>query len=158
MQFHPTPKLDLNFYAGGEYLGRTQFQKAAGGPFNEGYGATGLNNYGCLTEILPFAAQSTSASTGVPTGVAGANGFIPGALQNCTGDTRNLIEGTASFWYRFYKGSKGTFQFGGQYSYYVRNTWRGVGTGTVSGITYTTNGQPHAGQNMVFTSLRYYLP
>jgi len=157
LQFHPTPKLDLNFYAGGEYAGRTQFSKTAG-VFNEGYGATGLANYGCHSEILPFAAQSTSTSTGVPTGVAGSNGFIPGVLQNCTGDTRNLIEGTASFWYRFYKGSKGTVQFGGQYSYYVRNTWRGVGTGTVNGITYTTNGGPHADENMFFTSLRYYLP
>jgi hypothetical protein len=158
LELHPTPKLDVYFYTGGEYAGRTQFAKTAGAAPNEGYGATGFANYGCTTEILPFAAQSTSTSTGVPTGVAGSNGFIPGALQNCTGDTRNLIEGTTGFWYRFYKGSKGTFQFGGQYSTYVRNTWRGVGTGTVNGITYTTNGGPHAEENMIFTSLRYYLP
>ena len=54
----------------------------------------------------------------------------PALLQNCTGDTRNLIEGTVSFWYRFYKGPKGTMQFGMQYSNYVRNTWRGLPTGT----------------------------
>ncbi|HXW63214.1 MAG TPA: hypothetical protein VEJ45_11480, partial [Candidatus Acidoferrales bacterium] len=86
------------------------------------------------------------------------NGFIPGVLQNCTGDTRNLIEGTIGFWYRFYQGEKGRFQFGGQYTNYVRNTWRGVGTGTVNGITYITNGGPHSDENEVFTSLRYYLP
>jgi len=158
LELHPTPKLDVYLYTGGEYATRTQYAKTAGGLPNEGYGATGLANYGCSTEILPFAAQSTSTSTGVPTGVAGSNGFIPGTLQNCTGDTRNLIEGTAGFWYRFYQGSKGRFQLGAQYSTYVRNTWRGVGTATVNGITYTTNGGPHAEENMIFTSLRYYLP
>lgn len=158
LQFHPVPKLDINLYVGGEYAARTAYAKTSGGLPNEGYGGQGLSNYGCSTEILPYAAQSTSASTGIPTGVAGANGFIPGTPQNCTGDTRNLIEGTLSFWYRFYKGPKGTVQFGGQYSNYVRNTWRGVATGTVNGITYTTNGAPHVDENMVFTSFRYVLP
>jgi hypothetical protein len=163
LQLHPTPKLDINFYVGGEYEARAQYQKVVGGAFNEGYGATGLANFGCgaAAEVLPFAAQSTSASTGVPTSVAGANGFIPGAAQNCTGDTRNLIEGTISFWYRFYSGPKGRVQFGMQYSNYVRNTWRGLATGTATGgdgITYSTNGGPHSDENMVFTSFRYYLP
>jgi hypothetical protein len=159
LQLHPTPKLDINFYAGGEYDARTQYQKAVGGAFNEGYGATGLSNYGCNTEILPFASQSTSTSVGIPTGVAGSNGFIPGALQNCTGDTRNVIEGTVSFWYRFYKGPKGTVQFGMQYSNYVRDTWRGIGSGTgTDGISLSTNGAPHSDENMVFTSFRYVLP
>ena len=159
LQLHPTQKLDINFYAGGEYAARTAYQKAVGGAFSEGYGGTGLANWGCNTEVLPFAAQSTSASTGIPTGVAGGNGFIPGAVQNCTGDTRNLIEGTVSFWYRFYKGPKGTVQFGMQYSNYVRNTWSGIATGTgADGITHTTNGAPHSDENMVFTSFRYVLP
>jgi len=159
LQLHPTPKLDINFYAGGEYAARAAYQKTVGGTFNEGYGGTGLANWGCNTEVLPFAAQSTSASTGVPTGVAGGNGFIPGALQNCTGDTRNLIEGTVSFWYRFYKGPRGTVQFGMQYSNYVRNTWSGLPTGTgADGIAHTTNGAPHSDENMVFTSFRYVLP
>jgi hypothetical protein len=159
LQLHPTPKLDINFYAGGEYAARTAYSKTLGGLANEGYGGLGLANWGCNTEVLPFAAQSTSASTGVPTSVAGGNGFIPGALQNCTGDTRNLIEGTVSFWYRFYKGPKGTVQFGMQYSNYVRNTWSGVASGTgADGITHTTNGAPHSDENMVFTSFRYVLP
>jgi hypothetical protein len=159
LQLHPTPKLDINFYVGGEYDARAAYASAAGAAGKVGYGGTGLNNYGCTTEILPFAAQSTSTSTGVPTGVAGSNGFIPGALQNCTGDTRNLIEGTVSFWYRFYKGPKGTVQYGMQYSSYVRNTWSGIGTGTGSdGITHITNGGPHSNENMVFTSFRYVLP
>jgi hypothetical protein len=160
LQLHPTPKLDINFYVGGEFEARAQYQKTLGGAFNEGYGGTGLSNFGCNAEQLPYAAQSTSTSTGVPTGVAGSNGFIPGATQNCTGDTRNLIEGTVSFWYRFYKGPKGTVQYGMQYSNYVRNTWRGVASGTgADGLPYSVpNGAPHVDENMVFTSFRYVLP
>src|ERR1700722_9301427 len=160
LQLHPTPKLDINFYVGGEFEARAQYQKTVGGAFNEGYGATGLSNFGCNAEQLPYAAQSTSTSTGIPTGVAGSNGFIPGAAQNCTGDTRNLIEGTVSFWYRFYKGSKGTVQYGMQYSNYVRNTWRGLASGTgADGLPYSVpNGAPHSDENMVFTSFRYVLP
>jgi hypothetical protein len=160
LQFHPTPKLDINLYVGGEFEARAQYQKTAGGAFNEGYGGTGLSNFGCNAEVLPYAAQSTGASTGIPTGVAGSNGFIPGTTQNCTGDTRNLIEGTVSFWYRFYKGPKGTIQYGMQYSNFVRNTWRGVASGTgADGLPYSVpNGAPHSDENMVFTSFRYVLP
>ena len=76
-----------------------------------GYGNPLFNNGGCYTEAAP-----------------GANtGFTPGALANCTGDTRALIEGTGGFWYRFYNGPRGRFQFGTQYSYVTRNTWSGAG-------------------------------
>jgi hypothetical protein len=74
------------------------------------------------------------------------NGFNPGGLSNCNGDTRDIIEGTVGFWYRFYSGPKGRLQWGPQYSYIVRNTWRGVG------------GSPSGTENMFFTSFRYYLP
>jgi hypothetical protein len=158
LQLHPTPKLDINLYAGGEYEARTAYVKSTDlasvtSTGNEGYGGLGLSNAGCWTETLPISAPSTSTNTGVPTGVGGGTGFIPGALGSCTGDTRNIIEGSASFWYRFYKGPKGTVQVGAQYANYVRNTWRGVaGTGAA------VSGQPHSDQNMVFTSFRYVLP
>jgi hypothetical protein len=151
---HPTSKLDVYMYVGGEYEARTQYIKSGATP-NEGYGYVSLNNSGCWTETLPVTGPATNTNLGVPTGVGGTTGFIPGPLANCTGDTRNLVEGTLGFWYRFYKGNRGTFQYGMQYSNYVRNTWRGVGgaAGSVS-----ASGQPHADENMVFTSLRYYLP
>lgn len=150
IELHPTPKLDVYMYAGGEYAARTQFLK--GGTFSEGYGAIALPNFGCSVEQAPGAAVST------PTGVGGAGGFVPGSLASCTGDTRSIFEGTLGFWYRFYKGSKGTVQWGPQYSYVQRNTWNGVGTGTVNGVAVTTNGAPHGVENMVFTSFRYVLP
>jgi hypothetical protein len=151
---HPTPKLDVYMYVGGEFEERTDYIKSGSAP-NEGYGYPGLVNSGCWTETLPIAAPATSSNLGIPTGVGGSTGFIPGALANCTGDTRNLLEGTLGFWYRFYKGPKGTFQYGMQYSNVDRNTWRGVGSTT---IPIAASGQPHSDENMVFTSFRYYLP
>jgi len=94
-----------------------------------GYGAPGFVNSGCGTELVP-----------------GSGGFSPTAPANCTGDTRVVIEGTFGFWYRIYNGSKGRLQFGPQYSYLVKTAWSG------------TPGTPHAINNMVFTSFRYYLP
>ncbi|MGO9589283.1 MAG: hypothetical protein ACLP3K_04445 [Candidatus Acidiferrales bacterium] len=157
---HPTPKLDVYMYVGGEFEERTGYLKSGTPPLfagtaNEGYGYATLNNSGCWTETLPLTSASTSTNLGVPTGVGGSAGFIPGPLGSCTGDTRNLIEGTLGFWYRFYKGPKGTVQYGMQYSNIDRNTWRGTGgaTGTIS-----ASGQPHADENEFFTSFRYYLP
>lgn len=131
LEFH-YPKFDVYMNGGGEYAARTAFFKAANTAV--GYGSPFLDNSGCGTELPP-----------------GAGGFVPTSPGKCTGDTRNVIEGTFGFWYRFYKGPKGTVQFGPQYSYIVRNTWSGVGA---PGIT----GEPHAIENMVLTSFRYYLP
>ena len=143
LEFHATPKLDIYFNVGGEYAGRATYNSG-----KEGYGSFARRDDGCSVETLPLAAPAAAINT---TAVLGSNGFIPGALSNCDGDARNLIEGTAGFWYRFYSGPKGRFQFGGQYSYLVKNTWSGVNAvGTGVG--------PHAIDNMVFTSFRYYLP
>ena len=141
LQFHPTPKLDINFYGGGEYSDRAGYTTLAGKP--EGYGNPGLSNAGCYTETLP---NTTTAA-----GTAGSQGYIAGGLSNCTSDTRALLEGSMQFWYRFYKGPKGTIQFGSQYSYYVRHTWEGLAA--ANGVT-----SPHSVENMWFTSFRYYLP
>jgi hypothetical protein len=127
-EFH-YPKIDLYMNTGVEYAGRT----LTNGTGTVGYG-TYANNSGCDTETIP-----------------GSGGFSPGSLSNCTGDTRNLIEGTVGFWYRFYKGPKGTIQWGPQYSYLVRNTWSGAAGAS-------TDGQPTATENMFLTSFRYYLP
>jgi hypothetical protein len=126
LEWH-SPRWDFYTNAGGEYASRTAYLNASAQ--GVGYGSPLFVNTGCDTETLP-----------------GINGFTPGALTNCTADTRNIVEGTGGFWYRFYKGPKGTVQFGPQYSYVVRNTWSGVG------------GNPHGTENMVFTSFRYYLP
>jgi TolA-binding protein len=146
LEWHTTPKLDIYAYAGGEYAGRTSYAKTVGGTPSEGYGAIGLANFGCFTEPLPGSATSTA------TGVGGAAGFVPGSLAECTGDTRNVIQGTVGYWYRFYQGPMGRIQTGMQYSYIDRNTWSGQGA--EEGTTFA----PHATENMVMASFRYYLP
>jgi len=115
-------KLDIYGYGGGEYDSRASFG-------NVGYGAIGVPNSGCGTEIKPINQNS------------------PGLLVNCQADTRSLFEGTLGFWYRFYNGPRGRLQYGFQYSYLPRNTW-----------SATAGGDPHGVENMALASFRYYLP
>jgi len=151
-------RLDVYTNYGAEYEDRAVYL-SGGKPV--GYGSPLFNNSGCYTETLPAgttttvvtAPTTTGGATGtssVPTpgsvGTPLSGGYNPGGLKNCNGDTRVIMEGTIGFWYRFYKGPKGTLQWGPQYSYIDRNTWDGVG------------GNPNATENMFFTSFRYYLP
>jgi TolA-binding protein len=124
-----SPKWDVYLNGGGEYAGKSWFLSAPGKAV--GYGAPFFANTGCATEIIPGTT---------------VNGFTPGALANCTGDTRIILEGTFGIWYKPYNGPKGRLQFGPQYSYLTRTAWAGTG------------GQPKAIDNMIFTSFRYYLP
>jgi TolA-binding protein len=102
-----------------------------------------LNSAG---KLVGYGSQ-TNASTGCSTEpVPGAGGFLPANPGNCGVPTRSLFEGTVGFWFKPYNGPKGRIQFGPQYSYVSRNTW------------YGTGGSPHAIENMVLTSFRYYLP
>jgi hypothetical protein len=132
-------KLDVYLYTGAEYAGRTDDFDANTDTY-VGYGSPHFNNTGCYTETPPS--------------IAVANGFNPGSLSKCTADSRAVIEGTAGFWYRFYNGPRGKFQFGTQYSYVTRQTWSGVGPAGSGNPGVTPEGL----DGMVFTSFRYYLP
>jgi hypothetical protein len=144
-----TKKLDVYANVGNEYNARAGYVIGSGPTAKgEGYGSPRFANSGCWTEPVPGSPTSTA------NGVGGAAGFVPGSLANCTGDTRSETEGTLGFWYRFYRGPAGTVQWGVQESYFVRDTWSGVGTKAGVG----SSGQPHGTDNMVFTSFRYYLP
>lgn len=149
VEWHATPRLDVYAYYGGEYVKRAFYSTGLfvttpgpsfGQPILAGYGAPTNNVSGCSTEVLP---------TNSPNG----GGFVPGSAANCAADNRNIQEGTFGYWYRFYKGPRGTLQQGIQYSYAERHTWQGIGN-PLSGI----GGSPKAIDNMVFTSFRYYLP
>jgi hypothetical protein len=132
-------KLDVYLYTGAEYASRTDDFDANTNAY-VGYGSPHFNNTGCYTETAPSIAVS--------------NGFNPGSLSKCTADSRAVIEGTAGFWYRFYSGPRGKFQFGTQYSYVTRQTWSGVGPAGSGNPGVTPEGL----DGMVFTSFRYYLP
>ena len=130
-------KLDIYGYGGVEYAQRTaSFDPVTGKEV--GYGAPLFNNSGCYTELAPTV----------------DTGFTPTSLSNCTADSRAVIEGTVGFWYRFYSGPRGRFQFGTQYSYVTRDTWSGVGPAGAGNPGVT----PEGIDNMIFTSFRYVLP
>lgn len=122
-----TKRWDIYGNGGGEYVARAIYLNGTGAQV--GYGSSTNNNSGCGTEILP-----------------GAGGFLPNNPGTCSGQTRAIFEGTFGFWFKPYNGPKGRIQFGPQYEYLVRNTWRGVG------------GDPNAINNIILTSFRYYLP
>jgi hypothetical protein len=136
VELHPAKKLDLFGYYGGEYAQRTTYLSPAGKLV--GYAPITSANTGCGVETLP-------TSTG--NGFAGAAPYNPGTPANCLGATRVVIEATGGFTYRVYVNPKyGRLQYQLQYSYLTRDAWTGVG------------GAPKATNNMVFTSMRYYIP
>ncbi len=147
LEYHVTPKFDLYAYYGGEYVKRAYYNTGltvlsgtnVGQPILSGYGAPTNNVSGCNVEVAPV-----SSSNG--------GGYVPGTATNCQADNRNIQEGTFGYWYRFYKGPKGTLQQGIQYSYGERHTWIGI-PNPLGG-----QGSPKAIDNMWFTSFRYYLP
>jgi hypothetical protein len=167
LEFH-SAKLDAYAYGGAEYAARAAYQgyntitvsKTPAIPPNAanlagdsatttttfklnqigGYGSPFANNSGCVKELPP--ANTTGASTvGTPSSGSG-----------CAGDTRIIMEGTLGFWYKFYQGPKGGLRLGIQYSYFSKNGWSGNNGKPVIGFA------PKAVDNMVWTSLRYYIP
>ena len=125
LEFH-SKYWDIYGNAGAEYAGRSWALNPAGKPV--GYGSPLLDNSGCNVEALPGGATT------------------PGSPIKCAGQTRDVTELTAGFWYKVYAGDKGKLMFGPQYSHLNRNAWRGTGGG------------PSADENMLLTSFRYFLP
>jgi hypothetical protein len=131
LEMHPMERWDVYANFGIDYVQRVTYYDAFNLPY--GYGVPDQNTTGCQIEVLP-----------VPSGNGGGN--VPGSPAHCTADNRATGEGTVGYWYRFYKGPKGTLQQGMQFSYLERATWQGTG------------GSPKATDFMWFTSFRYYLP
>jgi len=96
---HPSPALDIYGYGGLEHADR--WSQTSGG-VNYGYGNPLSSNAGCHTE---------------------------GSSLPCTANTRDLMEGTVGFWWKFYQGDFGSVRWGAQYEYVARNVWGGVGGG-----------------------------
>jgi len=163
LELHPAPKLDIYGYYGLEYAWRSGYSgydavtvtktaaipaTATSGAIPEttttkittdgigGYGNVAANNSGCATEGTPI------------------NDFNPSAGAACAGDIRIIQEATLGFWYRFYQGSKGRFQFGAAYSYIIKNAYSGTGDVPAGGTAISPKGI----DNMIWTSLRYYIP
>ncbi len=132
---HPTKKLDVYAYYGGEYAQRTVYRTSTGALI--GYGAPNLNDAGCYA--LPVNPASSTGGTDTPV--------------TCNSPTRYMQEGTFGFTYRVVTSPKyGRLQYQATYSYLQRNLWSGLTTGT----NFPTG--PRAQDNMVHVSMRYYIP
>jgi hypothetical protein len=155
LELHPQKKLDLDMYYGTEYAQRTTYLSTVGADAGKlvGYAPISSSNAGCGIETLPTTPTSGLGSIGV----SGNPPYSPGTAGSCLGATRAVSELTGEFVYRFYNNPKfGRLQYAMQYSYLQRAAWDGVTS--ASGAATTTYGAPKANNNMVFTSLRYYLP
>ena len=130
IETHPTPKLDVYGYYGGEYAQRTVYTTSTGALI--GYGAPNLNDSGCV--LLP---GIPSSSTGGSTSTTGT----------CASPTRYIQEGMIGFTYRIVNTPKfGRLQYGINYQMIQRGLWSGTTAG------------PRAQDSMILTSMRYYIP
>jgi hypothetical protein len=155
LELHPSPKVDIYGYLGGEYASRAAYSgyssvkivttpaipattTTAAIPATTTYttATNGIGGYGS-----PFASNTGCSTENAPAGTG-----TPGTGGTCAGDIRYIGEGTLGFWHKMYQGEKGRVQWGIQYSYIFKVGWSGVG------------GAPKAIDNMVETSFRYYLP
>lgn len=129
LELFPTKRWYIYLNYGGDYVGR---DIQDGGTY--GYGLYSADMAGCNTETLPGGATA------------------PGGTGPCAGNTKDVQEFTAGYWYSFYSGAKGTFKYGLQYSHFDRNLWSGTGG------PLNPDGGAFGPDNMVYTSMRYYLP
>jgi hypothetical protein len=134
LETHPSAKLDVFAYYGGEYAQRTVYTTATGAQI--GYGARNLADTGCYA----IAANPGSNTGGSP------------STSSCNSPTRYIQEPMVGFIYRVVNSPKfGKLQYSATFSYLQRNLWSGVGN------TTTPTG-PRAEDPMVHVSMRYYIP
>jgi hypothetical protein len=171
----PTPKLVIYLNYGGDYAGRNDYATATattlGAPSAE-FCPTTAGAFACTA--TPTAANITTGGTwgghwGAPSAAAvgygsrllsnsactsitapgynggGSTGYVAGG--SCGAQSRDVQEITGGYWFDFYKGDRGRFRQGFQYGYAVREGWSGASGIGAKGI-----------DNMIWTSLRYYLP
>ena len=134
VELNPTPRLNVYLNYGVDYIDRDY---VLNGTTQVGYGARSTNMSGCLVEPV--------TSTGNPAA-------DPTAPASCGNNTKDVKEFTAGYWYNIYNGPKGRLRQGLQYAWFERNLWSGNG-----GTANPTNGAK-GDDNMVWTSLRFYLP
>jgi hypothetical protein len=134
IELNPTPRLNMYFNYGADYIDRDY---VLNGATQVGYGARSTNMSGCTVEPVSTASIPAAA---------------PIAPSNCGNNNKDVQEFTAGYWYNIYNGPKGRLRQGVQYSWFQRDLWSGAGGTTNPG------GGARGTDNMVWTSLRYYLP
>ncbi|SNS82958.1 hypothetical protein SAMN05421770_102484 [Granulicella rosea] len=143
LESHPTKKLDVYSYYGGEYAKRTIYavNPTGGGTDLIGYGAPNLSDTGCYT-------PATNVVSG---GSAGSDGSLS-TVGSCASPTKYIQEGMIGFTYRVVNSPKfGRLQYQATYSLIQRQLWSGVGSAT-------TPVSPRAQDSMIHFGMRYYIP
>jgi hypothetical protein len=140
IESHPTKKLDVFFYYGGEYAQRTVYTTAQG--YLMGYGAPNLVDSACYN---------------LPINPASSTGGTPSAPSNCNSPTRYIQEPVGGFIYRVASSPKyGRLQYWVTYSYLQRNLWSGNNIPSTGSVTGPSG--PRATEPMIHISMRYYIP
>jgi hypothetical protein len=147
VEVNPTPRFTAYFNYGGDYIARDWvLDSTAGDALNGkivGYGAHNADMSGCGIE------PNVSTSGGEPT----SDPTTPGNSTNaCKGNNKDVQEFTVGYWFNIISGPQGRLRQGITYSQIRRDLWSGAG-----GTLNPGNGA-HGDDNMIFTSLRYYLP
>ena len=132
VEINPTKALNIYMNYGGDYVFRHYYGTSSSAI---GYGSPYVNMSGCNTE--PSSGSSFSGITNP---------------ANCGANNKDIQEATFGYWYNFYSGPKGRLRQGLQYSYFRRYLWSGAGGTTNPG------GNAYGDDNVIETSLRYYLP
>ena len=146
LETHPSKKLDIYAYYGGEYAQRTQYKT--------GVAATPYTGYGTIVNILTGCENELAAP---PAPGAGGFGGVPTTNGTCTAVTKYIQEGLGGFTFRPYTSPKyGRLQYQFTYAYLTKTSWNGITAGTVAAPTGFGNAK--AVNNMVHFSMRYYLP
>ena len=133
LQIIPNARLLVFLNYGADYVYRDLTTDPASGK-EVGYGTYTADMTGCNVEPAPGGTLS------------------PSNPAHCGGNTKDVQEFSAGWWYNIYKGEKGNLRYGLQYARFQRDLWSGAGGTTNPG------GGAMGTDNMVWTSFRYYLP
>ena len=147
VEVNPTPRFMMYLNYGGDYIARdwqsdTTTGDALAGKI-VGYGAYNADMSGCGIE------PNVSTSGGEPT----SDPITPGNSTNaCKGNNKDVQEFTVGYWFNIISGPQGRLRQGITYSQIRRDLWSG------NGGTLNPGNGANGEDNMIFTSLRYYLP
>ncbi|WP_114238350.1 hypothetical protein [Dyella sp. C9] len=125
LTWHANADVDVYLFGGRESDSKKDFDVNG---LALGYGNPAYNNSGCDT--------------------------VGAAAATCVGNAKDIWQGTAGFWWKFYQGKFGRMQFGAQYSHTEKEAF--AGQGYVNGVLVNGAASPKAKEDMFFTSFRYY--
>jgi hypothetical protein len=146
IELNPSPNFTIYTNYGGDYMAR---DFALNGTTQVGYGNYSADMSGCGIEPASTASNATT------------DPITPGnSTYGCKGNNKDVQEFTVGYWWNIIAGAQGRLRQGFQYSLIRRDLWSGAQGSSANAAAggYNPGGGAHGDDNMIFTSLRYYLP